>query len=234
MTENEEVSKAGQLPDTEKLRRFSLGVGIALLIYVFAGGEFGDSFQTILTPIIHFKRSWVLLLALILTSVYSSYRYWYYGIHLASTRAKMRKYLESSDSVYVFNDSENVFNSQANHINPTETRNFLSALYAKVPAGLARKDYICITHGSYDTDQIKQKVAKQLEQYFPQIKAANIETSIIKGQHWWAHVGSLSLQTQVLCCIEDTELYLPIIVNGVATAAWIVAWLWPQALRLIQ
>ena len=35
--------KEGQLPDTDKLRRFSLGVGVALLIYVLACGEFGDS-----------------------------------------------------------------------------------------------------------------------------------------------------------------------------------------------
>ena len=109
----EDAEQDRRFPDIDKLRRFSLGVGIALLIYVFAGGKFGDHVQTILTPIVEFERPWVLLGALLLASIYSTYRYWYYGIHLASTRAKIRKYLRQPESVYVFVGDE-TFYEQAN------------------------------------------------------------------------------------------------------------------------
>jgi hypothetical protein len=229
MTEVEEGSKEGHLPDTDKLRRFSLGLGIALLIYVLACGELGDNVQTVLTPIVHFKRPSVLFVALLLASVYSAYRYWYYAINLGLTRANIREYLCQPNAVYVFLGGETTFRQllerPAQNSLPQE---YMFALLRKLPAGLSRKDCTVLANGAKEPELVNEQIAKHLNQYLPGLKSENISTQTPQGGNGWAHVSSMSFKTKVLCWIENTESWLPIIVNGLAIVAWVVSLFWPE------
>lgn len=210
------------LPDATKLRRFALGVGVALLIYVLAGGKFGHSVQTILVPIVEFTRPWIFSWALILASVYSSYRYWYYAIKLAPTRAKIRKYFREPRSVYVFLGDARFYTENVTNSGTTPFRMALSHVHGKLPSGLSREENVVI---SYGFDECAQ-VARKLERYFPGLRPEDISV-MRENTICWAHVNSTSRATDWWCWIEDVELRLPIIVNGVALLAYIGRESWP-------
>jgi hypothetical protein len=218
----EDAEPDRDLPDTTKLRRFALGVGVALLIYVLAGGEFGDSVHTVLTPIVHFERPSVLLGALLLASIYSSYRYWYYAIKLAPTRAKIREYFREPRSVYVFLGDEQFYKDSIATTGQTPFRVAVSHLDGKLPSGLSREQGMVITHGY---DECKQ-VARKLEHYFPGLKTENISVTKENGT-CWAYVSTTSHVTNWWCWVEGVELWLPIIVNGAALVACVGRESWP-------
>ena len=233
----ESSEEEASAPNVEKLRRFALGVGIALLIYVVAGGEIEDKLQTPITPLVHFVNPQVLLWIFLVAVIYSSYRYWYYGIHLAMTRKKIRKYLRSNDSTYVFAGAESSYEQSVNVNHHTKTKSMLSALYRKLPPDLPRSACIVVTHAESRDDFLKAQVAKKLERYFPGLKARNVSTTMADAEaseNLWSHVSSISNVTRWLCLIEDAELYLPIFVSGFAVLALFIGRVWPWLSKLID
>ena len=223
------------LPDAEKLRRFSLSVGVALLIYVLAGGQFGQTVQTVLTPIVHFDRPGYLLGALVLASLYSSSRYWYYVIHSPQTRRKIRKFLRKSGAVLVFFGDEIYFEEQMKPSAQTETRHCLAALYSRLPPGLPRSDFQVITHNVKEPELVNEQVAKKLNKHFPGLEGVNVSVEAPQQRGiCWAHVSTTSRTTDWWCWLEDFDLWLPIILNGVALVGLLVRETWPVMVKVVQ
>jgi|CXWL01.1.fsa_nt_gi hypothetical protein len=240
---NEETEWSG-LPDTDKLRRFSLGVGVALLIYAVAGGHIGQSLQTVLIPIVHFDRPQFLLGALVLASIYSTSRYWYYGIRLSQTRGKIREYLRKEGSVLVFVGDEMRFTQELNVQPPNHTRKCQGMHYGRLHPDWPRSDFHVITHGQTEPELIEKQIAAKLEKYFPGLKAEDISFVPDKESIGRAQVFTTSQSTDRWCWLEEVELRLPIIVNAVAwvsllgCAAWSLFPLlgcvvWPLILKLV-
>nr|WP_281720585.1 hypothetical protein [Nitrosomonas nitrosa] len=221
------------LPDTDKLRRFSLSVGMALLLYTLAGGQFEDRLQTPLsTAIISIKCPWVLLWAFGFTAVYSAYRYWYYAINLALTRSKIRKRFQQKESIYAFGGSETYFQQESKHSSETTTKNFIFKTAQDAPAGLPVKAFIINTEGAVNEREIQQRIAKQLDSYFPRIRAENIVLIPSEDKtHRLAHIGSIDFKTIFFCWMENAELWLPVIVNAFAV---ILCLAWPYSIEPIR
>lgn len=236
MAEDHKEETENGLPDTGKLRRFSLGVGVALIIYTLAGGEFGDSVQTVLTPIVHFQRPSALLWALLLASIYSTYRYWYYGIRLALTRSKIREYLCSEESVYVFIGHERFFEEALGQHASQQTvpKDCVARLCRQLPQGLHRGECIVITYGASEPELVQEQVAKKLDKYFPGLTSVNVSVKTPQKGNAWAHVESTNPVTNWWCWLEDFELWLPIIVNGAAVVLCIGREAWPWIAYFIK
>ncbi len=83
-------------PEITRLRRFSLAFGLLLVTFSVAGVEI-DSPATI-SPLgipLVLKRPGLLGIGLVLGSVYSLLRYWYYGILVGLSPRRARKRLEN-------------------------------------------------------------------------------------------------------------------------------------------
>lgn len=85
--------------------RFALSVGLLLLGFSLADGH--------ILPEVHggvlgvkLDRPWVVLLFLVGTSIYASYRYWYFAIKVPISRTAIRRYLKQDDSILVFKGQE--------------------------------------------------------------------------------------------------------------------------------
>ena len=216
-----------------KLRRFSLGISSALLIYVLAGGEIPDEIKTQAVTVVHFKNPSVLLVFLVLVTAYASFRYWYHGIYRALTRRKVRAYLVKPESIFVFSGSERRFNSFMDREAETDIRACVHVLYRKLPSGMPRDHCVVIGHDGTEEHQIKEQAAKKAGHYFPGLTPENI--SIIPlGTQAWAHVSSISSSTRWTCWTEDVDLYLPVLVSGLALVAICFYALWPWALNAFR
>ena len=73
-------------PDLERLRRFSLTMGLLVFTYAAAGISLADD-QTVAPFGIHFTidRPELLPIGLAVGSLYSAFRFWYFGVALSAS-----------------------------------------------------------------------------------------------------------------------------------------------------
>ena len=81
--------------DLYKLRRFALAIGLILFLYAIAGVRLADSFtiHPLGIPLV-IARPRVFEWGLVIASIYTAVRYWYYGFITATSPRRMREIIK--------------------------------------------------------------------------------------------------------------------------------------------
>lgn len=89
-------------PDLATLSRFAMTTGTLLLVFVIGGGVVDQQWTSSLIPL---KVTHPEFLVWLYCGVafYAAWRYWYYAIEIPLTRTKIRRYLQSKESILVLN-----------------------------------------------------------------------------------------------------------------------------------
>lgn len=218
------------LPDPHGLRRFALVAGLILLVYTLAGGHLNGKVNTVLIDFGSFDRPWVLLVGLALASAYASFRYWYYVIRLPLTRTKIRQYLMSPESILAFVGKKHDYRVSIEAGTHTGYLTLHSFLTSKSPAGFDPFDLVVGAGQSTSPnseiawDQVRASIARQFDSYFPGIKFEEVRL-------WnkdaglgtaWASVDKVNSSTRWYILLEDTDLHLPLYLNGFGLAVLVV------------
>lgn len=203
-------------PDINKVRRFSIGVGLVLTIYVFAGGEINPDIHSSIVNI-KIARPEAILLFLILSSVYSAWHYWYFGVAVPPTRAKIRTYLKNPMSILVVKYLES--NYKVNLLRSDSHELLAHAqMEERCPAGRTPFDFIIYTDAmaAPNDGYMRRLVANRVDQFFPGITPGEITLSDSPAgdaNMQWATVGRLSRGTEWREFLEDLDLFAPILLN---------------------
>ena len=228
MLNDTEQGNTRTVPDVSKTSRFAMGIGLILLAYILAEGQLtGGSANTpvgsdtpvgFTTPVgfIEFHSPYVLWIFLVATSVFASYRYWYYGIKVPFTRTKIRKYLKGHESVLVWKGSEYNYRDAIKTTN-NEICRAHSSLEQRCPPGLTPFEFIIFTDAiiAPSDGYMRKFVANRVNRYFPDIVSDEIELEN-RTDHAWASVDKDKLKTGTRWreVLEDLDLFAPLLING--------------------
>ena len=172
----------------------------------------------------------------VVTSFFASYRYWYYGIKVPTTRTKIREYLKTSESVLVFKGSPNSYKSLIGDktIEPgLEIESSMlgqhSSLEQRCPPGLTPFDFIIFTDAMIAPNEgyLRKLVANRVNRYFPGIVSDEIRL-VDRGTHAWAWVDKLKDGTRRREALEDFDLWAPIYINVIAIGSLTVFIILPK------
>lgn len=233
MNDRDSIPKDGRDESSDdeihKLRRFALGTALALFVYVLGGGELRDELSAPLATIIRFRHPDVLLVLLVITTAYAAFRYWYHAIYLSLTRAKIRAYLETEQSILIFPNSEDDFSHKTE---PATGKGSvwwqaINTLLTKLPNGLPRSRCIVIGHIGDNREHMSKAVATKLNHYFPGLTPENVSLVCPGEGVYWAHISSRSSMTRWSCLSEDFDLWLPVYAAGLSIALLVGSKLWP-------
>lgn len=225
----EDSEQERNTPDTGKLRRFALGTALALFVFVLGGGELRDELSAPLATIIHFQHPSVLLGLLVVATAYASFRYWYQAIHLDLTRAKIRNYLKTAQSILVFPHSEDDFSHQTD---PKTSKGGIwwvarNLLLSKLPDGLPRSHCIVIGHTGDSGEKLQRVVATKIERYFPGLRPEDVSLYSPGEGLFWASINSQSGKRLWTCRLEDFDLWLPVYAGSTSILIFLGYLLWP-------
>lgn len=219
-----------------RLRRFALGTSLALFVYVVGGGELREQLSVPFATVVHFQNPGVLLGLLASATFYAVIHYWYQAIFLSLTRSKIRKYLESPESILVFPKSEDDF---SNVTNPALSKGGTwwtarNVLLTKLPDGMPRDHCIVIGHIGAAREHLSRTVATKLERYFPNLQPENVSLVSPGEGVYWAHISSKSTKTLLTCLYEDFDLWLPVTAGGLSLLLFLAYQLWPYLSMFIS
>ena len=225
-------------PELSKLRRFAFGVALGLAVFVLSGASVREEVQVPVIGLIKIEHLNVLVLLLFALSIYASVRYLYYCIWAPVTRLKIRQSLMNDTTLLLAKMPE------------SDYREALKAVTNKISNEHVRLERIClpgltpwhfIVFTDYnkqpDEDLIRHLLANRVDRYFPGIGPSEIKIKYNAGDHVLALVGPLKPATLWRSRLEDLDLYLPLIANGLALFVFVifkaVPWLWQHALTLL-
>jgi len=220
-----------------KLRRLSIGLSLALLIFTFGEGSLGEKQTTVsmISTTLTLNNPEILRYLLIAAMFYSTGLYGYQGIQLPLTRQKIRDYLTEENSMFIVQGAQERFAEILEHgSGSSPERTFIYELYRKIPRGMPPEHAIVICYGIADNEVevMRQLASKTAAHYFPDLQPDDVEItpSNDDSQNYWGHVKkNLNLKTQALCWLEDLYLFLPIVLFVIALACWYV---WPMVLSV--
>ncbi|HMF85170.1 MAG TPA: hypothetical protein VK598_02340 [Nitrospiraceae bacterium] len=211
--------------DPAKLRRFAIGVGSIMLVFVAAGGTQADNNFTIETLKISLSRPSILLWLVPIVSLYAALRYWWYGIQIPMTRTKIRKYLRHTRSLLIIKTYEEVYRTQLKQEGRASV--YLPAhqeLETKVPPGLTPFRFIVFTDSATKPDEIYmlQLCRNRINAYFPGITAMDFAVDETQDHLVWASPSKLRFSTRVRVFLENCDVWLPISLNSVGVLAYLL------------
>ena len=224
-------AESNDLLEQGNIRRFALAVGLILLGFTLADGH--------ILPEVHggvlgvkFDRPWVLLLFLVFTSIYATYRYWYFAIKVPVSRTAIRRYLKQGDSILVFKGQEQAYKEAIMRVTDPHAHQHV-LLEEKCPPGHTPFEFIIYTDAlTQATDgYVRHLVANRVHDYFPGITKHEIATRE-SGDISLATVNKLKAGTKLRAFTEDADHWAPILINGVAIVAFVLLvflpWVWSQ------
>lgn len=215
--------------DPVKLRRFAIGIALVMFVYVAAGGIQADNHITVEMLKVTLLRPKFLVWAIPIVAVYASVRYWWYAIKLPVTRRKIRKYLQRSRSLLVIKTWESNFR---NDILTNRTSAFMLAigeLATKVPAGLSPYSFIIFTDAYHEPDDnyMFHLCRNRIDTYFSGIGAKEFQVDESQDHHAWISPSKLRFNTQAWVIVEDSDLWLPIVLNVIGLLLFLLYLLCP-------
>lgn len=223
----DESSKPRTYPNLDHLSRFTMAMGIILAIYVLAVGELP---QEVSFSFISLKLSKpnVLLYLISVASIFSSFRYWYYGIKVPLTKTQIRKFLKSPQSLSVFKGSERKYEEYLQHSSNLQV-GLNASLEERCPAGLQARHFTVFTDSMVaPTDgYMKKLVANRVDQYFPGITTDEIQLEPLDASDCaWACIGTMRPGTRLRARAEDIDLWAPVFVNAIGLGLLTIPSLW--------
>lgn len=218
---SEEDHHASDL-DPAKIRRFAIGVGLVMLVFVAAGGTQTGHSLTIQTLELSLSRPSILLCLVPIVSVYATLRYWWYGIQIPMTRTKIRKYLRHTRSLLVVKLHEQTYDEQVKGgIVPMMLLN--TELETKVPPGLTPPRFTVFTDAvsKPDNNYMLHLCRNRIHTYFPGITVMEFAIDEFSDSHAWVSPSKLRFSTRVRAFLENCDLWLPISVNAVGLLVYL-------------
>lgn len=198
----------------EKLRRFALLAGLALLTYVAAGvavdpklAAFGVSF-TIARP------EW-LPVALVVSSSWGTIRYWYYGMMLGASPYRVRR--DAIDALFVESPNPPL---GATPKGATVWMYFGPRTFRSSPWTPSRQD--------------QARNADTLTRMFPKFLRARVTAKVVRREGYddegrevayYAIEVTIPKRCRVGAAVEDFDYALPVTLNAVALGWFAIHWL---------
>lgn len=193
-------------PGIEKLRRFSLTIALVILTFSLAGVSLApNSLITVVGFSFQIMRPDFLPIGLIVASLYSIVRFYYYGFMLKKSPYRLRR--DAIDSLV--NPMPRISHGK---------RKKVSIYFGPVSDFEARIS---------DEDRQKvEKYAEELCEIFPKFAGAKVSTEIVSGQYhdedgepvgiWYSAKVIIPVRCKLIAIIQDIDYSSPIWLNLVS------------------